>query len=568
MKKIVFLLTLLLLFALSLSLCSCSNTVDPTTSATSNQPAVSTTAQPSIDLPTFTKQFDVSSPVNPVLPTPNAPTMLYTVSRPAATEDLLTAVSLQGVLSLTSNDRIIINHDKSVANFITVIKTYYKETCSFKNLSSVWVYLKDNASTVKGYILTDLGDDSVNVATSLAGIMEAIIVTKDNEEKAQLYGLTCLLDVTDKDDAWLRDSEYFSSLNKDIAFMLNPNGIEFLRDYAIFNKAYLFTDTDSNQLKLRSRVSHMNPGFTVFGWNNTCGEHGTVSTFSALNGCLIPSDYAKNLSTLASYPLAKAYQKTKAPSTSGNDKHTVCLVMSDGDNMQWVLNDFMTSPKWFSSMKRGKFPFAWGMPAALSDVASPALMYYYKNMKASEEYIMELSGLGYTFPSKWTDMNALASMQNKVVDSMKRTDMSVLEILDDVNLTQSVVDKYYSGFLKDDSIEGIFYIDYGNYAKYRGEIFWIGEKPLVTAKYRLWADTDSIESIAAAINRASTDETNQNAYTFITVHAWSGLDSDGNFVANGNTMEAVYKLVSLLDEDVELVTPSEFMTRLSQNVSH
>ena len=562
MKKYLVFLTLTLVFVVALTLTACGADTD---TAAETLPGTTVAITTTV---VATKQFTFDGEFTPVLPTPSAPDKLYTLSRPAKANDLLTAVSLQGILAKSSGDRLIIEYDKSVSNMIAVIKTYYRDTCDFKTLSNIWTYLAENPTAVKGYILTDLGDDSINVATSLAGLLEAIIVTKENENKATELGLSCLIDVTDQDDSWLRKSEYFEKLNKDVCFMLNPNGIEFLRDYAIFNNAYLFTDADVAQMNLRARVSQMNPGFTVLGWNNNCGEHGTVTALSSVNGCLIPADYAKNLATLSSYPLKEAHQKTKEITTNGKDKHTVCLVMSDGDNMQWVLNDFMTSPKWYASIRRGKFPFAWGLPASTIDIASPAFMYYYKNMKPTDEFIMELSGLGYTFPSKWKDMDALALMQSKVVDSMKRSDMSVLEILDDVTLTQSVVDTYYQGFLTDPAIQGAFYLDYSNYAAYNGKIFWTNGKPIVTAKYRLWAGTDSIEDIAASINRATTNETKAGAYTFITVHAWSGMDENGNFSANGNTMEAVYKLVSLLDDDVELVTPTEFIERITENLDH
>ena len=571
MKKITLFFLMCCLFLVGFIACGAkeSSHVSDSTSP-EEQGSSDTTTQSTTTLKTTTAPpaFLFDTDYTPVLPTPDVPETVYIMSKPSSIDDRLTAVSVQGVLAKSSGNRIIIEYDKSVTNFITTIKSHYRGTCTFKTASSVWTYLKQNPTAVKGYILTDLGDDSINVATSLAGLLHAVIVTRSNRSSADTLGLSCLVDVTDKDDAWLRQSEYFAKLNRDVAFMLTPNNVECLRDYAIFNEAYFFTDADTTQLALRNRVSFMNPGFTVLGWNNNCGEHGTVSALSALNGCLIPSDYAKNLATLASFPLKEAKQKTEIVTTNGKGKHTVCLVMSDGDNLQWILNDFMTSDKWYASFRRGKFPFSFGLPASTVDIASPALVYYYKNMKKTDEFIMELSGLGYTFPSKWKDATALADMQRKVVESMKRTDMSVLEILDDVTLSQSVVDTYYQGFLTDSAIQGALYIDYGNYAAYNGKIFWTGGKPIVTAKYRLWAGTDEIEDIAAAINRATTNEKNAGAYTFVTVHAWSGLDENGNLVANGNTMEAVYKLVSLLDEDVELVTPSVLIDRITNNVKH
>ena len=96
-------------------------------------------------------------------------------------------------------------------------------------------------------------------------------------------------------------------------------------------------------------------------------------------------------------------------------------------------------------------------------------------------------------------------------------------------------------------------------------------KPLITARYRLWADVGeaaTIEGIAKALNKGSTNPANPLAYSFVIIHAWSGLDGNGNFVNGGNTMNAVAKLVELLDDDVELVTPEEFVSRVTENVKH
>ena len=40
---------------------------------------------------------------------------------------------------------------------------------------------------------------------------------------------------------------------------------------------------------------------------------------------------------------------------------------------------------------------------------------------------------------------------------------------------------------------------------------------------------------------------------------------NGKLAEHGNTMDAVAELLSMLDEDVEVVTPSVFMNRLIQN---
>jgi hypothetical protein len=82
----------------------------------------------------------------------------------------------------------------------------------------------------------------------------------------------------------------------------------------------------------------------------------------------------------------------------------------------------------------------------------------------------------------------------------------------------------------------------------------------------IWSDhpTGNLGFIARRINRASTDPTDEESYSFLIVHAWSGL-KDGKLAAHGNTLDAVASLVADLNENVEIVTPGVFMERLIAN---
>ena len=502
-----------------------------------------------------------------VLPKGKTPEKLYVASTPSTTADLLSLVSLQGIYAKNTSERIFIQYDSSAKLFLDTVKKQYNN-CEVSTLSSLWLFLKKDTSKVSGYILTDTGDDSINVATSVAGFLNAIIVTKENESSAKGVGLTCLLDVSDKDDTWLRTSEYWDRLSRDVAFMHHPGNTENLRDYAIMCGAYMFTDQISTREALTARIRHMNDGFIILGWNTALGELDTVRALGNENGSIIPADYAKNLATLSSFPLCSAKQQTKAGEEASKLRHTVTVVISDGDNLQWALNTLPTSRNWFKNPARGDYALGWGLPASLIDVAPPVMEYYYSNMKENEEFIMQLSGLGYTFPSYWKSPEALAEMQKKMGDVMERADMSVMEILDDVRLNQDKAEYYYGGFLKEDSIDGILYIDYSDYSCYNGQIFWANGKPIVAARYRIWADYTNIDSLAASINSAPANLSNEKAYSFIIVHAWSGLDANGKVVKDGNTVDAVTALVEKLDDNVDVVTPSEFIRRITEYVDH
>ena len=110
-------------------------------------------------------------------------------------------------------------------------------------------------------------------------------------------------------------------------------------------------------------------------------------------------------------------------------------------------------------------------------------------------------------------------------------------------------------------------MDYGNYAGLKDRTRFVDGKPIVSAKYRLWNNRQgsSPEEIAAAVNALPTDPKNPDSYAFIIVHAWSGLNSSGDFIVGGNTMAAVEKLVNGLDGNTHLVSPSQFMERIAAN---
>ena len=493
-------------------------------------------------------------------------TSLYLIGEPSAFSDKLTLATLQGLVANQSEDQILLN-----AGAYNNYKSYLSENWDCKvttqvdgknvTLSNLLAHYKDNLS---GYILAsdDSASDSGNVAISLAGLLNAVVVTSKNQTLCDDLGLTCLLDATDKDDAWLRASEYWGQLNTRVAVEQPLNMAPKLADYAVMCKAYFSFYNGKNSEEHQQKYSYLQDNGIIMGYNNTLGEYDTVASLSKVNLQMIPSDHAYNLSTLSGFKTAIYDQKTAVVSgETGKRIHTVCIVLSDGDNLQWLTNDFTTSSKWWANTNRGKFFMGWGLPATAIDMVSPMQAYLYDSMTMRDEFIMQLSGLGYTFPSRWSSA-ARREMAAKLAEYMVRSDLHYAEILDDNGMNERVM----SDFTRQEGIDGLFYIDYSNYAGMKGQILWTNNKPTVAARYRLWANTTdgSITSIARSINSASTDPTKASSYSFIIVHAWSGL-SGGNLVDSGNTMDAVAQLVKKLDSSVEVVSPSEFMNRIITN---
>ena len=492
--------------------------------------------------------------------------MIYVLNEPDSFSDKLSIAALQGLAANLSDEQILLSNG-AYDNYRSYITG--KWNCQIKgvvdrkpaNLQNLMNHYKD---LLDGYILasSDPESESGSVAVSLAGLLNAAIVTPENESLCKNLGMKRLLDVSSKNDAWLRSSEYWNKLNKDIAIEQPLKMAPKLVDYAVMSHAYFSFYNGHNSNEHKEKYSFLNSNGIVFGYNNTLGEYDTVASFSSANLQMIPSDHACNLSTLSGFRRNTLEQKTAEVSGETSKKvHTVCIIMSDGDNVQWMMNNFTTSEKWFANKNRGSFCMGWGLPATAIDLTAPMTEYLYDKMTEKDEFIMQLGGLGYTFPSRWSNA-ARAEMAKKLAEYMRRTDLHYAEILDDNGMSARAL----SEFTKQDGIDGLFYIDYSNYAGKNGDIIWSSDKPIVAARYRLWANTSdgSIDAISRAVNRASTDPAKIDSYSFIIVHAWSGM-SGIHLAEGGNTMDAVTKLIEAFDDDVDVVTPSEFMSRIIAN---
>lgn len=469
----------------------------------------------------------------------------------------LTLASMQGLLANVSDKNLLFRADK------------YREWLPYTNAElietqpdgSPWdlaALLGEFAPYFDGYLLCD--DDSAYIALSLANPKNSIVVTPEYESIVQDAGLRITADVRGWSDLRLRTSLAFRKLRRDVAFEQPLSRAPRMLDYAVMSGAYVWYDAAANRAEHTNAFRFLQDNALIFGWNNDLGEHGTVSSVSYLNACLIPADWACNLSVLSGFPYKNVRQKTAVPDAP--DGRTVCLLLSDGDNLQWFVSSY-ESAYYYGSPIRGQFPFAWGVPASAADLAAPLLERYCDEMTENDAFVLSLSGLGYTFPSKWTSRKALRDMARTLAQKMERTDTHELLVLDDGGFRSKALDT----IVRETRADGVFYMDFSKYAGMSGSMRFVDGTPIVSARYQLWNGMEgcSPAEIAAAVNALPTDPKNPDAYAFIIVHAWSGLSGSGAFVEGGNTMKAVEQLVRGLDADTHLVSPSQFMERIAAN---
>ncbi len=504
--------------------------------------------------------------VSRVLPAPVRAKTVYLISDPPSFADKLTLGTLQGIAALKCEDQIMVE----IGAFDLFRRALTADFgCKVKinvdgRAVTVASLLEHYLPVLDGYILAapEQTSPSGSVAVSLAGILNAVAVTPANEKICKDLGMRMLLDAREKDDAWLRGSEYWDKLSRSVAVEQPLSLAPKLIDYAVFRGAYFSFYDGHDREEHAKKYAFLDKGAIVLGFNNTLGEYDTVLSLSRLDLQLIASDHAYNLATLSGFSAPPLKQKRiSEPEEEGGNVHTVCFLLSDGDNLQWVLNDFATSERWFASPDRGSFAMGWGLPALTADLASPMAAYLYDRMTKKDEFVLQISGLGYTFPSRW-DRESRLEMTDALARVMRSSDLRFAAILDDGGFEESVL----SDFTSQSGIDGLFYIDYFDYAGMKGRTLWTNGKPAVSARYRLWAgfEDSSIEYVAEKINAAPKDPRSIDSYSFVTVHAWSGLSGD-KLTAWGNPVSAVKKLIGSLDPSVEVVTPSVFMDRIIRN---
>lgn len=516
---------------------------------------------------------DAVMPVAPYLPTE-----LLVVNVPTQSCDAMTLATLQGLAATMSGEQIWLNTAVAQRDLPLLSAdlpdgydaTVY-ETDADGNAWTLSTLLSHFAPRLKGYILcgADLSGESASVAVSLAHQLGAVVVSEQNRALAEGAGLSCVFDATKATMSWLYASEYFANINRTVAVEQSVQLAPALIDYAVMSGALMVYYAGNDAYMHAQMFRYLDDGAVVLGENSAMEKYRIIQTLSAVNACYLPSKQLCNLSTLSGFArdgisLASAVPDiSSAGEQSETGKHTVCLLMSNGEDLAWLADDFMTSVNWFDSDKRGNFAVNWGIPAALGELYNPLLTRLAATRSGTDEFVVQFSGIGATFPSLWRD-GALSTMAPKLAGMMDAMGVSYLQLTDDAPMSVEQL----TPFAKEEAIKGIFYSRY-NYEVQNAPIAWVEETPIIPARYYLSADSQqgSVDHIAESINSSSTNPDSEYAYSVIVVDATSGRDVTGYLNAGGNTMNAVAALIAALDENVDVVGADAFVARVKANLA-
>ena len=494
---------------------------------------------------------------------------VYTIhSKKMTAQEYVLVASVQGIVAQKQASIYIIEDADDEMWFEQIVNTYELNVVDFNNpwdLVTIFKsYIKDSKYVLYNHVkeagvsYTDL---SINYATTVAGVENYLMVSKSIEHEAIERGFTLGLDTTSYE--W--DTEYVFNTYKDkltnkYLVHQEPSKGQ-LRDYAIAGKAlcYYADYYDGNSEIGSTIASWASVNAPILGW--TQNEINFVSANSLLSKVTLAADWAANLSFYSSLETEAEYQQNISKNvTADSGKHYVAIVMSDGDNLQWMTNSFATSELYYGSKKRGDFKMTWTTTPSLYDLAPNILDYLYDTKTENDEFIAGPSGAGYVNVTEYQE-SSIPEYAAYVAGYLEKTDMEVVNFLDNY-----IDEEKYAAFAAYDQVKGGILSVGDYYLEGAGGVYWQNDKPFICVRDTLWRAEGAenhnsyygyVERVAQRINEYSTDPASIEGYTVVLAHAWSI-----------GSMDYLSRFVDALGDHVELVTASELVDLVTKNVEH
>ncbi len=359
-------------------------------------------------------------------------------------------------------------------------------------------------------------------------------------------------------------------------WLLNQDPVDFaLRDYAIAAKMPVVC-VGLEEDHRDEIAAAMEPNSPIYGWTHgfngeisDCGpeqDYLIWSTTHKLN--VLASDHCYNLSFYSYDKPDKAYKQHEHKKLVANpNKHYLAIVMSDGDNIQWMQNDFLWSPEYWGSPYRGSFPLSWTISPTPIDMNNSILEQLYSTATDNDEIIAGPSGYAYINPAWYNQDDLMPAYQDfakRTAQYMHDCDMTIANPLDykypnwheEVPTDPNCMIPY----MQQDQIKGLIWSLDGLSLAGHGSVHWINDKPLLSFREGIWDNPKlhQADILARLKNEYPRDIHRIDGYTALVVNVWG---PEGK-------MDKLKEFVEQLPDDVELVTISQLLQLISDNVPH
>ena len=515
-------------------------------------------------------------------------------------EASLTITTLAGLINRPQPRIYLQANDQDKYWLQTALAHVQQTITSAKNDDVLVSMLTKYRDSVQGMIMYNPDfPDSINIATTLAGQLDGIIVSPAQAKALQMpFKLASLFDLNQfqwrtryQAYKWAADN-LLSASNSRLIAGLNPGGPpgssdpEHIppRSFVVATRTFVYwldsrdilpdiTDPLSSEHQLMEQIlSEFAAGSAHLGW--FINEQSGVSLTSQAAITALASDYFSNLEVFAAIAASTPQPSPKStPSgqTPQPDKVYVSFTMSDGDNLFY--SEHRMQQLWRDSA-RGSIPIGWTISPVLIQAAPSLVAYYASTATANDELLSGPSGAGYMYPSLWPSQN-LAPFLELTGQLMQQMNLSLLEILDSTVLGSSgqqlvegmlEIDQEISQVFSDEHLQQQFVQALAPYGV-RGLLSSSGtsspEWKLVNGVpiYRNLGNVNTLSGVSGASGIAevvsmikTSASTLQQRPLFLNVYiiAWNMMPSD------------LKQVVQQLGSEYEIVTPGTLLTMIQQ----
>ncbi len=367
--------------------------------------------------------------------------------RGASREAQLTITTMAGLINRPQPSVYLLVNPQDDFWLKTAFPHVQHEYATVKNDDVLGAMLSKYRNSVQGMIIYNPSfSDSINIATTLAGQRDAIIVSPAQAQALQTpFKLASFFDLNQFEwktrfqaYKWAIDNLLSASSSRLVAG-LDPNGTFALRSFLVATNTFVYwldsrdilpdiTDPFSSEHKLMQQLFSKFPaGSAHLGW--FINEQSGVSLTSEAAITVLASDFFSNLEVFAAIPASSPLPSPKSVPTSQtpqSDKVYVSFTMSDGDNLQYSENRMQ---QLWNDNTRGSIPIGWTISPVLTQAAPSLATYYASTATTNDELIAGPSGAGYMYPSLWPSQD-LPTFLEQTGQLMQQMHLSLLEVLD------------------------------------------------------------------------------------------------------------------------------------------
>jgi len=508
-------------------------------------------------------------------------------------DDCNVLVFLQGITARDGSANIYLAEGHYV-NYLEGYKTAHPEQAFEAFTGTVWDLAERFAPEIpgRGYVVYtppgEGGNPGINMAATIAAAEGWLGVPDGCQGKAEAAGLVLKCDLREMPGGFAEQQqaifdEYRDRLSNTLV-VHQPPGNARLRDFAIAQRAFCFYGNHSGgaaeyareQRLYRDVFARMKPNTGVFGVWGPAGEIPFVRKVSQAGLHMLPADHMVNGSALmgfsAATPLRQPYENRDIAAQPG--KHYAALMLSDGDNLQWLLGDAFYRGFIPDRIRSGDtFPLSFTYAPLMAELFPFAAQTHYGMLQPGMQLICGVSGLGYAnmtiAPAGVREDYARLTAQ-----AMQKAGLHVMQLLDDVTVpipgirwrmplldqkAKSVIGAFAA---REEIAGGIWYMDPDKYQSGSDKFYSANGKAWACNRISFWspdgtpatATPEWIQGVADTINAYPRDHGRPEGYSVINIHPWS-IGYAG-----------VQALVSLLDEDVVLLSAQELLALMAREL--